>query len=77
MILLFNEGFGYSSGFIHNDPRLEASILYARDLPAERPCLLAGFPDRRFYRYRPDVDVPLSSRFEPLALSDAGNRAIP
>ena len=77
LILLPNEGFGYSSGFIHNDPRLEASILYARDLPAERPCLLAGFPDRRFYRYRPDVDGPLSGRFEPLARSDAGNRAIP
>ena len=54
LVLLPDDGFGYSSGFIHNDPELRAPILYARDLPGERTCLREAFPDRRLYRFIPD-----------------------
>ncbi len=66
LVLLSNEGFGYSSGFIHNDPLLKSPILYARDLPEELPCLRAAFPGRQIYRYQSNVDNRPRGRFLPL-----------
>lgn len=67
VVLLPDAGFGYSSGFIHNDPLLQAPILYARDIPAQLPCLANAFPQRQMYRYRPAAELPPSGRFLPLA----------
>ena len=53
IVLLPDEGFGYSSGFIHVDPGLQNPILYARDLPTAEPCLREAFPDHSLYRFQP------------------------
>ena len=63
LVLLPDPGFGYSSGFIHNDPLLQAPILYARDVPAELSCLAQAFPQRRFYRWQPAAAPDLPARF--------------
>ncbi|HRT06549.1 MAG TPA: hypothetical protein P5204_12710, partial [Kiritimatiellia bacterium] len=63
LVLLPDAGFGYSSGFLHNDPLLQAPILYARDIPAELPCLAQAFPQRRFYRWQPATAPDLPARF--------------
>lgn len=67
VVLLPDAGFGYSSGFIHNDPLLAAPIVYARDVPGGPACLAAAFPQRRLYRYRPDAAAAPSGRFLPIA----------
>lgn len=66
VVLLPNEGFIYSSGFIYNDPELQAQILYARYLPGTFPCLKTAFPHHHFYRYLHAPDHPLEGRFLPL-----------
>ncbi len=53
LVLLPDTGFTYSSGFIHNDPLLQAPLLYARDIPAELPCLRKKFPLHQKFRYQP------------------------
>ena len=72
LVLLPDAGFGYSSGFIHNDPLLQAPILYARDLPAELHCLAKAFPHRRFYRWQPATTAGQPPHFEALAQPEAG-----
>ena len=72
LVLLPDAGFGYSSGFIHNDPLLQAPLLYARDVPAEIPCLAKAFPHRRFYRLIPDSAAGQPFRFETFAPGEAG-----
>ena len=67
IILIPNDGFIYSSGFIYNDPQLTSPILYARDLPGDFSCLTASFPQRQFYRYLPDSKNPFCGRFLPIA----------
>ena len=42
----------YSSGFVHNTPRLDGDVIYARDLPEQRSALRAAFPHRTFHRAR-------------------------
>ena len=66
IILLPNEGFGYSSGFIYNDPGLHAPILYARYLPSTFPCLKEAFPDHHFYRYLQTAGSSYGGHFIPL-----------
>lgn len=66
LVLLPNAGFGYSSGFIHNDPLLQAPIIYARDIPAELPCLTQAFPERRFYHWQPTTASDQPACFMPL-----------
>ena len=67
VVLLPDAGFGYSSGFIHNDTLLAAPIVYARDVPGGPACLAAAFPQRRLYRYRPDAAAAPAGRFLPIA----------
>jgi hypothetical protein len=67
VVLLPDAGFGYSAGFIHNDPLLAGPIVYARDVPGGPACLAAAFPQRRLYRYRPDAAAAPSGRFLPIA----------
>lgn len=62
LVLLPDAGFGYSSGFIHNDPLLKAPLLYARDLPGETDCLRAAFPGRHVYRA--DLHPPAGPSFQ-------------
>lgn len=52
IVLLPDEGFGYSSGFIHVDPGLQNPILYARDLPDAEACLREAFPVHTLYRFQ-------------------------
>jgi len=66
LVLLPNAGFGYSSGFIHNDPLLQAPIIYARDIPAELPCLTQAFPERRLYRWQPTTAPEQPACFTPI-----------
>ena len=66
VILLPNEGFIYSSGFIYNDPDLHDPILYARYLPNAFPCLKEAFPQHHFYRYLQSSENPFRGRFLPL-----------
>lgn len=42
----------YSSGFVHNTPRLDGEVIYARDIPEQQAALRAAFPDRSFHRAR-------------------------
>ncbi len=41
--------FFYSSGFIHNDPLLAKSVIYARHLDGSIDCLRKAFPGRALY----------------------------
>lgn len=66
LVLLPDAGFGYSSGFLHNDPLLQAPILYARDIPAELPCLANAFPQHWFYRWQPASAPDLPARLTKL-----------
>ncbi len=66
LVLLPNENFIYSSGFIHDDPWLKNPILYARDLPGQMGCLREAFPTRHLYRYRPDAGNPHRGDFIPI-----------
>ena len=66
LLLLPDDGFAYSSGFIHNDPDLQAPLLYARDIPGERACLRAAFPARRFYQFIPGTADPFRGTFRPI-----------
>ena len=66
VILLPNEGFIYSSGFIYNDPELHSPILYARYRPDTFTCLKEAFPHHHFYRYLQAPDNPFAGRFLPL-----------
>lgn len=70
LVLLPAEGFVYSSGFIHNDPLLQAPILYARDIPAELAGLAHAFPQRRFYRWQPASAPGLPARLIELDRSE-------
>jgi hypothetical protein len=65
LVLLPDAGFGYSSGFPHNDPKLQAPILYARDIPAELPCLADAYPQRQIYRLAEPISAAFP-RFLPL-----------
>ena len=62
LVLLPDAGFGYSSGFLHNDLLLKAPLLYARDLPGETDCLRAAFPGRHVYRA--DLHPPAGPSFQ-------------
>lgn len=46
-----HEMFLYTSGFIHNDPLLQADVLYAYDLGGRDHELKRYYPDREFYHY--------------------------
>ncbi len=48
--------FRYSSGFMWNDPRLAAPVIYARGLPGAPARLAAAFPKRTIYRFEPSPD---------------------
>ena len=66
LVLLPDPGFGYSSGFIHNDPLLQATILYARDISEQYLCLRETFSGRHLYRYAPRKDALGCTHFTPL-----------
>ncbi len=66
LILMPNEGFLYSSGFIYTDPALQNSILYARDVLNIRTCLQDAFPNRHLYRYIPASNTLFHGTFLPL-----------
>lgn len=66
LVLLPNENFIYSSGFIHDDPWLKNPILYARDLPSQMGCLREAFPTRHLYRYRPEAGNSHRGDFIPI-----------
>ncbi len=72
LVLLPDAGFGYSSGFPHNDPLLQAPILYARDIPAELTCLTQAFPQRRFYIWHPASGTEQPARFDALGQPRTG-----
>lgn len=65
IVLLPNDGFLYSSGFIHNDPGLQNPVIYARDIPAQLDCLETAYSDRRLYRYVPTTNTPIQGAFLP------------
>lgn len=71
LVLLPDFGYGYTSGFIFNDPQLRAPILYARDLEKSLACLRAAFPERHLYRYVPPTDKPGPGRFLPVPPDEA------
>lgn len=56
LVLVPSEGeddFRYSSGFMWNDPALTSAVIYAR-VPANTNCdIMAEFPGRSIYRFRP------------------------
>ena len=70
LVLLPNDGFIYSSGFVHNDPFLRSPIVYARDVPAQTACLARAFPHRQTYRYVPSEANRFEGRFELVATSE-------
>jgi hypothetical protein len=66
VVLVPSEGdfqFRYSSGFVWNDPALQAPILYAREPGGDLGCLFRSFPDRRVFRFVPEA-TPYQGRFE-------------
>lgn len=42
----------YSSGFVHNRPRLDGEVIFARDIPEQHAALREAFPNRSFHRAR-------------------------
>ena len=66
LVLLPNNGFIYTSGFIYNDPKLDNPIVYARDIPGLIPCLIQSFPNRHLYRFVPSERNRYQGIFAPV-----------
>jgi hypothetical protein len=60
-----HDDFLYSSGFIYNDPLLEASRIYARDLSDDNTCLCEHFPERKIILYNQENEGSPFTRVYP------------
>jgi hypothetical protein len=59
----------YGYAFLHNDPDLKGSVLYARDLGERNAELIAHYPDRKVYKFVHDP-FGLEDRLVPISSAD-------